>query len=166
MPVAGAALQQHQPIHWLPVTWTVCLMTIALGITSFIAVNVPESYMVRCCRSVITAGQRQCVRAHRLYSSRASKHPCAHLSLQQSSLHTCLLPNCSAAFVTCAASGVNSTNPFPMLAGRAVPRAYGAAVLQGRAAHMGCKDNNLPRPLRDRRRIRMGGAAAAALDRL
>jgi hypothetical protein len=45
MAPASVTLQQ-QRVHRLPASWTVGLMTAFLGVTSFVAVNVPESYMV------------------------------------------------------------------------------------------------------------------------
>jgi hypothetical protein len=45
MAPAAVTLQQ-QRVNWLPASWTVGLMSAFLGITSFIAVNVPDSYMV------------------------------------------------------------------------------------------------------------------------
>jgi hypothetical protein len=45
-PAAVALQQQQQRVHWLPASWTVGIMSAFLGITSFMAVNVPDSYMV------------------------------------------------------------------------------------------------------------------------
>jgi ABC-type Mn2+/Zn2+ transport system permease subunit len=68
MAPAAVALQQ-QRVHWLPASWTVGIMSAFLGITSFVAVNVPESYMVMMVLAEVTQPVSIIVRFTDTYSS-------------------------------------------------------------------------------------------------
>lgn len=182
MPSSSRATSSSLPIMWLPVSWTVGLMTVFLSIAMFFGQNVPENYMVcnaskqllhhcswellqrvqlmmhyRSHSPMCTIIQKCCCKAHAVHTGLVA--PCCLYQscfAQQQDLTLVLL------VIPCTACHTLYCSWH--LAGRTFSRAHDAIVLPRRLPILGPQDHHLPRPVLYWSCICLGQPSAAAVD--